>query len=97
MAPAQSNTARRLFRALGRDPNTGEPEGSVAAVAVVYESQQQWAPMYSTYVDAYNNYLHAVGNVQATNAPRLKARNSGGGGTKGARATSRRHAAARAN
>lgn len=73
MAAPQSETARRLFRALGRDPDQC---GGGATVVYAYTATPT---SYSDYVDSYNSYLQAVGNVQAA-APaaaqprRLKAR-----------------------
>lgn len=79
MAPPQSETARRLFRALGRDPDQCTAGGSaVVYVGATYAAASPSDPSYSDYVDSYNNYLRAVGNVQAAEpAPksrRLKAR-----------------------
>lgn len=77
MAAPQSETARRLFRALGRDPD--QCGGSAVVYMGAYTAA---APSYSEYVDSYNNYLRAVGNVQsaapaAGGSRRLKARGAG--------------------
>lgn len=70
MAPPQSETAQRLFRALGRDPATGEKTGDVTAW-VVYRQETSYAPStYDNYTQAYNNYLDTLTNVHnaASNA-----------------------------
>ena len=79
MGVPQSDTARRLFRALGREPSCGG--GATGAVVYTYSATAATEP-YADYVDAYNNYLRSVGNVQSAAPPaaasspprRLKAR-----------------------
>ena len=70
MAPPQSETARRLFRALGRDPYTGAKLRRRALVAAVYVSGARGSNAsddanddYEKYADAYANYLQAMDAV----------------------------------
>lgn len=59
MAPPQSETARKLFRALGRD-DAGAGQQGCAAAMVVVRGASPAAGGYDSYMQAYSKYLQAV-------------------------------------
>ena len=59
--PPQSETARKLFRVLGRDPGTGDKAPRL--VVSLYARHGDGGEEYGRYVDAYKSYLQAVDAV----------------------------------